>query len=94
MSRIDALEQLARTTIGDGKRPNLYFVTDRGNVVTVTTEHAIAYQHWRQLAARTPLVESAMEDRLTGVLASVEPVSDVPGARLEVQDDTRSFSGR
>lgn len=73
--------------VGDGKKPNVYVVTDRGVVVTLTRDGPTGYRHWRTLADRRPLVESALEDRVTGVLASVEPDSDEPGARLEVRDD-------
>lgn len=80
--KIAALEELARHTIGDGGREHLYFVTDRGIVVTVTRDRDIALQHWRTLAARRPLQECALEDRAYGVLASVEPEGDEPGSPL------------
>jgi hypothetical protein len=84
MTRYEVLEAFARETIGDGKRPNLYFVTDRGHVVTVTTDLAIARSHWDKLAARRPLQECALEDRVTGVIADVSPDSDEPNAPLRV----------
>ncbi len=82
-SRLDAL---ARDYIGDGKRPNHYFVTDHGHVVTISDDLDVAYEHWRKLAYRSPHVECALEDRLVGVLASVEPIeagSDI----LVIYDD-------
>lgn len=80
--RIEALEQSARNIVGDGKAPNVYFVTDQGVVTTITRDREIALSAWRTLASRWPLVECAVEDRLNGVIADVSPESDVPGARL------------
>lgn len=74
--KIRALEEMARNMVRDGKRPNLYFVTDAGIVVTVTRDVEIATKAWEKLAARRPLVESALEDRLTGCISSVEPIED------------------
>lgn len=78
---------MARDMVGDGRKPNRYFVTDGGRVVLVTTDRVAAYRHWVVLARRRPLAESALEDRLFGVIASVSPDSDAPGARLEVLND-------
>lgn len=85
--KIPELERFAKLAIGDGMPPNLYFVTDEGVIVTITRSRELAYRHWRELSKRRPMVESAMEDRLNGVLASVEPESDEPNARLVVSDD-------
>lgn len=85
----DTLNALARDYVGDGESPNHYIVTDRGNVVTVSDSFNTAYAHWQRLAARRPLVECALEDRLTGVLASVEPRDNPTDTRLIVIDDTQ-----
>lgn len=74
--RIEALETLAREMVGDGGTPNAFFVTDGGNVTMVTTNEEEARRAWECLADRLPLQESALEDRQTGVLASVEPEDD------------------
>lgn len=87
-TEIEPLQSLPRTMVGDGGQPNVFFVTDQGVTVTITTDFEVAYEHWKKLAARRPRVESALEDRLTGCLASVEPVDDEPNARLCVIDDT------
>lgn len=84
---IPALESFARDTIGDGRRPNVYIVTDRGTVVTVTRNGRVALAHWRELASRRPLVESALESRAIGVLACVEPVEDDKPS-LRIFDDS------
>ncbi len=86
-AKIAALEILACDMVGDGKAPDLFFVTDQGVVITVTRNKSVAYDEWRNLAARRPMVESAMESRRFGVIASVEPESDKPGARLIVIDE-------
>jgi len=84
--KINELEALASNLIGDGQSPNLYFVTDRGVVVTVTRSFEVAREEWKQLSRRSPRLECALEDRKVGVLASVEPESDEEGAPLRVFD--------
>jgi hypothetical protein len=85
MQRIELLEGLASQVIGDGQKPNLYFVTVEGNVVLVSRDFDIAYDHWRYLPRN---VETALEDRLIGVICSTEPVED--GAKqLVTYDDSR-----
>lgn len=76
MDAFTTLEGIATSCVGDGKTPNLYIVTDRGKVQTVTTDGPTALRHWRKLAARRPLTECALEDRIVGCLASVEPADD------------------
>lgn len=88
--KINELEALASNLIGDGQSPNLYFVTDQGVVVTVTRSLEVAHAEWKELARRLPRVECALEDRKTGVLASVEPESNEEGAKLRVFDDVRA----
>ena len=78
--RIERLEKMASDLIGDGKSPNLFFVTQGGNVILVTQRKDFAVSAWEAIA--TLREESAVEDRKTGVLYSVEPESDEPGARL------------
>jgi hypothetical protein len=92
MSAYERLNQLASELVGDGKSPNLYFVTDGGSVLTVTLDGRLAYQHWRALAARRPRVDCALEDRETGVLCSVEPAEDSGGRRV-VHDDYARLTG-
>lgn len=88
-TKIQELQTLASDKIGDGKSPNLFFVTDEGIVVTVTRDFNLAYRQWLRLANQSPRRECALEDRRAGTLASVEPCSDEKGARLEIHDDTR-----
>lgn len=85
--QIAELETMARTMVGDSKSPNLYFVTDQGVVTLVTRDIKIGHKAWSDLARRSPRIECALEDRKTGVLASVSPESDEPEARLLVCDD-------
>lgn len=85
----ERLNDLASVFVGDGKDLNAYFVTDKGDVMMVTYDGDAAHAYWRQLAARLPLRESALEDRLTGVLASVEPRDD-NDPTLIVTDEYRS----
>jgi hypothetical protein len=85
------LNDMARQMVGDSQKPNLFFVTDVGNVVGVHTEFGAAYLHFKDLARREPRKECALEDRSFGVIASVEPESDEPGARLVLHDDRNLF---
>ncbi len=80
-SRLQALESLASETIGDGKTPNIFFVTVEGRVVVVTQDLMIAKQAWG-LFAESMDIETSIEDRLVGVLASIEPDSDEKDADL------------
>lgn len=77
--------------VGDGKHLNYYFVTDRGHVVMIADDAEAAYYRWLAIAQSTPLHECALEDRLTGVIASVEPISETDDT-LCVQDDYRFWS--
>lgn len=88
--RLEVLEKLARELVGDGKSPNLFFVSCEGNIILISKDFDVAYAEWRE-HARARDHESALEDRKTGVIASVEPESDEPGARLLVHDDSELF---
>ena len=76
MIKIEELEELARAMVGDGQAPNVFFVTDQGVVTLVSTSYHAAYAAWGTLRDRVPMQECALEDRLTGILASVEPEDD------------------
>lgn len=85
--RIKELEKYISVTVGDGKAPNLFFVSSNGANILISRYFDVAYRVWRGLASDRR-IESALEDRQHGVLASVEPESDAPGARNVVHDDT------
>lgn len=72
VQRIEALQALARDMVGDGKTPDLFFVTDRGAVVTVTTDFELASSHWEALSRQRPMMECVLEGRRYGVIASVD----------------------
>jgi hypothetical protein len=91
MNKIKRFEAMARDMVGDGKKPNIFFVTYEGVVVTITRDLHVAYNHWHQLASRAPFKECALEDRRHGVLASVEPVED-GSSRLVKRDDVSRLS--
>ncbi len=76
MARIEALETLASELIGDGQEPDLFFVTDRGNVCLLSVDGEQAYEAWLSLARRLPLTECSLESRTIGVLCTVEPEED------------------
>jgi hypothetical protein len=88
MSAFERLEQLATELVGDGKSPNLYFVTWNDRVQTVTLDRRLAYQQWCVLATRAEVC--ALEDREAGVLCSVEVGED---GRLVRTDDYARLTG-
>jgi hypothetical protein len=87
MEKVEEFEQLARTLIGDGKSPNIFFVSEQGCVFLVTTNFEAAYMAWRKVDYHK---ESALEDRKTGVIASREPEED-GSKRLITIDDSYLF---
>lgn len=91
--KIEALQKLASELVGDGKSPDLFFVTDEGVTVTVTRSFDTAYQEWQSLSSRYPRIESALENRTFGVIASVEPDED-GSKRLIIIDDSDTFKKR
>jgi hypothetical protein len=91
MNKIDQLETLARDMIGDGQSPDLFFVTDRGQVVSVDVCALSAYGRFMALARRPEKHECALENRTFGVIASIEPIDDTPNARRVLCDDFRMF---
>ncbi len=70
--RFQVLERLASEIIGDGKKPDLFFVTIAGKVVVVTQNLEIARRAWEEFAAPMD-IETSIEDRLVGTLASITP---------------------
>lgn len=88
-TRIEALETLASNLVGDGDKEDLFFVTDRGDVVTVTRNFWTAYNDWKQLSRRSPRVECSLENRTYGVICDVS--SDEETETLCVRDDSQGF---
>jgi hypothetical protein len=89
----EKLNDLASEFVGDCKGVNVFFVSDGRDVVTVSYDFDIAYQHWQQLAGRHPLTECTLEDRRSGVLASVGPILD-EDTRLVRLDYTHVLRGQ
>lgn len=97
MKTIKELNALATDMVGDGGKPNLFFVTQDGQVVTVSRNFEVAHKEWQQLAMQR--VESMLEDRQTGVVASagMEPTyneksGDFDGVeQWQVHDDSVTF---
>lgn len=89
-TKIKPLQALATDMVGDGKNPNLFFVTEQGITVTVTRDFEMAYRQWETLAHTYPQIESALEDRKWGVITSVEPREQGVGRLIRI-DDSRQF---
>ena len=90
--KITQLQELASQMVGDGKSPNLFFVTDCSVVVTVTRCFETAYRHWNQLANRfyDERVECSLEDRRYGTICTVEPETE-NSTKLVAIDSSREF---
>lgn len=91
--RIAQLDALARETIGDGKAPQLFFVSlKRFGVVTVTRSFDVAYEQWQNYARTMRSELPSLEDRLYGTIASVEITEDggTHGPYI-VTDDSRRY---
>lgn len=72
--KIDELEAVARHLVGDGKRPNLFFVSAQPmGLILVTRGFHTAHLIWRQLPKN---IETCLEDRLFGTICSNEPEED------------------
>ena len=91
--KIKELEHLARDMVGDGKTPNLYFVSNQGVIVTVTRDFEKAFNEWHSMSIQFPKFECALEDRLWGTICSVEPRADGTSRETElvIWDDSNSF---
>jgi len=84
--KIKALEVLASDMVGDSKKPNLFFVSVKGVIITITRSFEIAYQEWQTLSYNNNQ-ETSLEDRQTGTLATLQPKED-NSKQLEKIDDT------
>lgn len=100
MKKVKELDALATEMVGDGGKPNVFFVTRGGKVATITRSFQLAHREWRALANCNE--ETMLEDRRTGVIASasVEPsynaaTEDFTGPdRWTVHDDSIMFKFR
>jgi len=84
VKKIKELNALAAEMVGDDKSPNLYFVTQKGDVVTVTRHFEKAHQEWLRLVYQH--IESVLEDRQTGIICSV-------GMEPRYNDEADDFTG-
>lgn len=87
--KITALEELASELIGDGATPNVFFVSmaERG-VIMLTTDGEAAHNFWGALPRN---VETSLEDRHNGTVASTEPVEDGSKVMRTYDDFARFF---
>ena len=68
MSSIKLLEKLAQTMVGDGKNPNVFFVSIKGAIHLITTDFNVAYDYWRNLARNSRNDHPTLEDRHWGMV--------------------------
>jgi len=86
--KIEALEALARDMVGDGKFPDVFFVScEPHGLLMITPDFFAAYQFWRQLPRN---VETALENRTFGCICTTEPQED-GSTILVTYDDSESF---
>ena len=86
----NVLQKLAATIVGDDKKPDWFFVTVQGIVVTVTRNFNLAYNEWREYAKPIDQ-ECTLENRTFGCIASVEPDNDEKTPKLKLIDSSAHF---
>ncbi len=91
--RARELQVLATELVGDDKRPNIFFVSVEGRIVVISLDFEVAYEAWVRFSDVEEKVETALEDRQTGVIASVEP-DEERGGELVWMDDSATFEYR
>ena len=89
MKKIPELEELARTLVGDNKKPDMFFVSYDGNISLVTTDFNAAYHYWREITQKNR-GETALENRTWGVICDRSPVEE-GSKKLATYDDHRAF---
>jgi hypothetical protein len=98
--KINQLEKLASELVGDGKRPNLFFVSVAGEVRLIARDFDLAYDAWRGLpysCGLSPHAEVLLEDRLHGVICQTQLEVERPdtGAKVRITiDDSKNFGLR
>src|SRR5574343_68620 len=90
MPKKSDLDIMATNMVGDGGKPNRYFVSLNGKVVGVHTSFRSSYEHWKEVSSKNPEKETALEDRMFGVIASVEPDEELGGMLIR-HDDSGTF---
>lgn len=88
--KIKQLENLAWTMVGDGRSPNLFFVSVQGAVVTITRDFAQARREFFGLFAENRVRELAVEDRQHGCVLTNEQDEENP-KRWVLRDDSYGF---
>lgn len=86
------LDILARQHVGDGQAPNRFFVSADNHVLTFTSDFETAYDQWLKIARDDRSRMPMLEDRVHGVLASIEKGEDT--GTLYACDDTIQFGLR
>lgn len=88
--KIKEFESMATNLIGDGKTPDLFFVSEQGVIITISRSFDTAYNEWKGLPRN---IETALENRSYGVICSTSP-DDENGNKLVTWDDSRQFLKR
>ena len=96
--KIKELEELASKMVGDGKSPNVFFITLQGVVVMITLDFNEAYHKWKRVSfngsiSHHPTVETTLEDRQYGCICLIQPEED-DSTKLIVSDEARQFAKR
>lgn len=86
-TKIEEFEELARNMVGDGKAPNVFFVSLNGRIQTITENFQLAYSEWKRLPRN---VETALEDRQWGIICDNSP-DEEKSNKLTFYDDSASF---
>jgi hypothetical protein len=85
--KINQLEKLAREMVGDGKSPDLFFVSREGVIITITRDFPRAHQEWQNLLWQNCVCQ--IENRRYGVICQKD--KDEETGRFFTRDDSAIF---
>lgn len=84
--KISSLEKLTTDMVGDGKKPDLFFLsTAKDGVVGITRKFHILYNEWKSLLRHHPKLETTLENRTFGVICSNGPYTLIDYADKEYE---------
>lgn len=87
---IPELQELATNIVADGKKPNLFFVSQEGVILHVGRDFTTAYKFWKSLPTN---VETCLEDRKHGTVSDTSPMDD-DNPKLVTEDNGFRYFGK
>lgn len=89
VKKVKALQELARKMVGDGKSPNLFFVSVEGVIVHIGRTPTNAYDYWSAVSRNPDNKNTALEDRKHGTIADKQ--KDRKDGTVIIDDFNRFF---